>query len=172
MREITDQGLRVEVSPGWECQIRSRTAGQALAGHSARVPPPPSGGAVLHLANFELPAEVGDFGGAAVERMRAPHLLVNLVEYDDASSGTALFAAEGLPVLGMHDFDPATMQRLIEGQSGAQRFFTARGRPFCLYVVLGSHRRRFRTMPVLAEALSRITIGDRPAERDAERFSR
>lgn len=160
MGVLDDAGIRVDVSPGWEGQIGRRTAGQSMAGHATRVPPPPVGGAVVHLANFALPREVGDFGSDAVEQMRAPHILVNLVEYDEASRGAALFASQGMPELRPGDFDPATMQRTIDGQSGAQRFFTAVGRPFCLYVVLGSHLRRFRTGPVVADALSRIEIAD------------
>jgi hypothetical protein len=35
-----------------------------------------------------------------------------------------------------------TLQRLIPGQSGVQRFFSERGRAFCLYVVIGSHSSR------------------------------
>lgn len=30
------------------------------------------------------------------------------------------------------------LQRRIRGQAGKQHFFTLKGRPFCLYVVLGS----------------------------------
>ncbi|MEO7573905.1 MAG: hypothetical protein ABIX10_15865 [Acidimicrobiales bacterium] len=162
---MEDAGIRIDMDPGWEGQIRRRTPGLAAsAADRARVPPPPIGGAVVHLANFPLPAEVGDFGGGTAEQMRAPHILINLVEYDDASIGSALFAAEGLPRIAPGDFDPATMQRTIDGQSGAQRFFTAAGRPFCLYVVLGSHLRRFRTGPVVADALGRIEIAESPID--------
>lgn len=161
MGVLDEAGIRVDVGPGWEGQIRRRAPGHPMVGQATRVPPPPVGGAVVHLANFALPRETGDFGGGAVERMGATHILVNLVEYDDASRGTALFAAVGVPVLTPRDFDPATMQRTLEGQSGAQRFFTVGDRPFCLYVVLGSHLRRFRTWPVVAAAIGRIEIADR-----------
>jgi hypothetical protein len=113
---------------------------------------------VVHVANFSLPSEVGDFGGGVVADMKAPHILINLVEYDAGSRGTALFSSEGMPTLSPRDFDPMTMQRTIQGQSGAQRFFSVVGRPFCLYVVLGSHMRRFRTGPVLSDALRGIEI--------------
>ncbi len=158
MGVLEDGGVRIDVGAGWDGQIRRRTAGLQPAGHAMRVPPPPVGGVVVHIANFPLPREVGDFGGGVVADMRASHILVNLVEYDDASRGTALFASQGIPTLGPRDFDRDTMQRTIPGQSGAQRFFTAAGRPFCLYVVLGSHLRRFRTGPVLAAALRGIEI--------------
>lgn len=158
MGELRDAGLRLDVPPGWEGQIRRRSAGEPMIGHAARIQPPALGGAVAHLANFPLPREVGDFGGGVVELMRAPDILVNLVEYDEQSRGTPLFSAQGVPTLRPADFDPATMQRTIAGQSGAQRFFTAQGRAFCLYVVLGSHRRRFRTGPLVIDALRRIEV--------------
>lgn len=151
-------GVRVALPPGWDGQLRRRTAGGQPGGHARRVPPPPVGGLVVHVANFPLPGEVGDFGGGVVADMKAAHLLVNLVEYDEGSRGSALFGAEGMPMLSPRDFDPMTMQRTIPGQSGAQRFFSVAGRPFCLYVVLGSHLRRFRTGPVLASVLRGIEI--------------
>lgn len=160
MGTLEDAGIRVQVGPGWEAQIRTRTPGVPMTGHAKRVQPPAVGGAVLHVANFALPKETGDFGGGAVELMAAKHVLVNLVEYDDASKGTALFAATGIPVIRPSDFDPATMQRTVEGQAGLQRFFTANGRPFCLYVVLGSHLRRFRTAPVVTEVLRGVQFTD------------
>ena len=39
-------------------------------------------------------------------------------------------------------FSPQTMQRAIAGMAGAQHFFQEAGRPFCLYVVVGSWRTR------------------------------
>ena len=35
-------------------------------------------------------------------------------------------------------FNPANLQRAIPGHAGTQVFCTESGRPFCLYVVLGS----------------------------------
>ncbi len=56
-------------------------------------------------------------------------------------------------VLSPDDFDREALQHGVTGQSGAQRFFTEKGRAFCLYVVLGSHidRRELvkRVNPVL-----------------------
>jgi len=47
---------------------------------------------------------------------------------------------------------------VIEGQGGAQRFFADAGRPFCIYVVLGSYARRVRTVPLINELVGAITI--------------
>jgi hypothetical protein len=91
--------------------------------------------------------------------MRASHLLVNLAEFGPGSVGTALFGTlAAMPRLRPVDFDPLRMQRTLAGQSGAQRFFTLRGRAFGLYVVLGSHRRRFSTVAVLNDVIGAIRL--------------
>jgi hypothetical protein len=50
------------------------------------------------------------------------------------------------------------MLRRLPGQAGAQRFFTAAGRPFSLYAVLGSGRRAPALVPRLNELLGAIRI--------------
>ena len=35
-------------------------------------------------------------------------------------------------------FSPQSMQRALPGMAGTQHFFQVDGRPFCLYVVVGS----------------------------------
>ena len=74
------------------------------------------------------------------------------------SVGQALFAPVGRPHLTPDDFGTQSMQRVIEGQGGAQKFFTEAGRPFCLYVVLGSYARRGRTLPLVNDVIDAITI--------------
>ena len=95
---------------------------------------------MLHLANFALPPARGDFGTGAVETMGEQHVFVSLVEYDAEEADRPLFAARGFPRLTVRDFAPNQLQRRIAGQLGCQRFFTERGRAFCLYTVLGSQR--------------------------------
>jgi hypothetical protein len=113
----------------------------------------------MHVANFALPGEVGDFGGGAVELMRNGDAFVSLVDYGPGAAGTALFSTTRLPLpLQTDQFDPATLQRTLQGQSGVQRFFTTAGRGFCLYVVLGAHLFRARTMPAVNAALRTLTI--------------
>ena len=117
--------------------------------------------AVLHAASFPLPNDRGDFGSGAVERMRPHDVLVALVEMGPESVGTALFAAAGPPrQLSSQDFDPSSLLRAIPGQVGTQRFFSARGRAFCLYVVLDGHQPG-PLMPVVNSLLQSLQI--RPA---------
>ena len=71
--------------------------------------------------------------------MRSPDVFVVLFEYGPESLGTPLFAAQGVPARRRADmFGSKRLQRPLPGQLGCQRFFTANGRPFCLYVVAGS----------------------------------
>ncbi len=114
---------------------------------------------VVHAGNFRLPADRGDFGSGAVEAMGAGGVLVCLLEYDQASASTELFRRNRLPqALGVNDVQPNTLQRTISGQAGTQIFCAENGRAFCLYVVIGSHRRRAVLVPLANEVISSISI--------------
>src|SRR3546814_3284257 len=119
--------------------------------------------AVVTAANFALPPNLGDFGGGAVEVMRTQDLFLTLFEDGPDSVGTPLFATEGMPrVLRPADLDPMTLRTPLPGMSGAQFFFTENGRPFCLYVAVGSHLRRFRTLPLMSQILQTVEIDRQP----------
>lgn len=144
-------GLEVEVPQGWDGEIYRRSD----------VPDPQGGESlpVVHLANFPLPGDRGDFGSGAVERMRFDNVFVALAEFGPESVGTTLFSASGVPTIDPSDFDPNQMQRPLAGQSGAQYFFTHQGRAFVLYVALGSHARRRELVPEVNHLLSGLQIG-------------
>jgi hypothetical protein len=93
---------------------------------------------VLHLGNFALPADRGDYGSGAVEIMGAQHTFIAILEFGQECLGTALYSNVGLPRVTPDIFDPNALQRRIAGQAGCQFFFTEQSRPMCLYVVLGS----------------------------------
>lgn len=131
--------LEVDLPDGWEGRGFARE--EEVRGERTYT--------VLHLANFALPNRVEDYGGGAVEAMRAGDVFVSLLEFGPESVGTALFSKEGLPTLTKDSFDPNLLQRGIPGQSGLQAFFTVNGRPYCLYVVLGEHLMRVRLAPEL-----------------------
>ncbi len=145
-------GLRVDLPRGWEGRVRG-TLRAASAGHE----PEP---VVMQAANFALPPTLGDFGGGAVETMTTRDLFMTLFEYGPESAGTALFARQGMPrVLQPTDLHPFALRTPLPGMSGTQVFFTEAGRPFCLYVAVGSHLRRFRTLPILSSILQTVDIG-------------
>ena len=178
MTKLSQYGISADVRTGWEGRIYNRgdepgappsppNALSASGSGSTGVGDAGTGGPVstgrtnpiLHLANFALPMTIGDYGGAAVENMTNEHLFIAFVEFSPESAGTELFKATGMPKLRADDFDPNCLQHALPEQGGAQKFFTIDGRPFCLYVVLGSHRRRVRTVPVVNDAVSGISIG-------------
>lgn len=158
MSELSGSGITVDVPPGWEGRIyeRSPSAGGSGSVQAAGVGSPAN--AIVHVASFPLPPETGDYGGGAVEQMSNADLLVVVMEHGQPSVGTPLFAAEGIPRLRLDDVSTTCLQRLIEGQGGAQKFFTVSGRAFCLYVVFGSYARRGRTIPVVNDILKSLTI--------------
>ena len=151
-------GIRMELPRGWEGRVRSRAdEDDGTGARSAGVGRPAP--VTVTTANFALPQTLGDFGGGAVEAMTTRDLFVNLFEYGPESVGAPLFAPKGMPRrLRADDLDPWTLRTPLPGMSGAQFFFTEGGRPFCLYVAVGSHLRRFRTLPVLTGILQTVEI--------------
>jgi len=162
MTPLSSGGVSVGLPRGWEGEIFSRglpvggrslvdpTAGPSTDEEVARN--------VIHLANFSLPAERGDFGSGAVELMSSGALMVILFEHGPESVETPLFARTGVPQLSPDEFHPQQMQRTLQGQSGRQIFFNEAGRAFCLYVVLGSHRQRDVLVPLVNEVLASLEI--------------
>lgn len=152
MRRLSARGLSVDVPRGWDARIYRR--GGAPEGATTH--------AVLHAANFALPEDRGDYGSNAVERMRAGHVLVVLLEFHPDAAGTALFATGGLPRrLTPEMFSPNRLQRALPGQAGTQVFFREGGRAFCLYVVLGSARDRAAAVPAVNALLDTVRVTPR-----------
>jgi hypothetical protein len=145
---LAGAGLEANVPAGWDARIYSRplAAPEVLPEPEAspfhRRVRTSGGTASLHAASFALPVSDGDFGTGATSSMPAAGAFVAVLEYELGGGlrpGVGLFAARGAPIpLGRRDFDPRALLRARPGQLGAQRFFSAGGRPFCLYAVLGS----------------------------------
>lgn len=114
--------------------------------------------AVMHLADFGLPPERGDYGSGAVEIMGAGRCFVALVEFGGECRGTALYGATGLPRVRADQFGPDALARRIPGQTGVQLFFTESNRPLCLYVVLGSDRDVAGSAGRVNQVLDRVTV--------------
>lgn len=148
MATLRAHGIEAPLPTGFEGRIfiRSSTGGE--------VPCP-----VAHFATFSLPQEVGDFGGGAVHLMGATDIFAALFEYGPESIGKRLFAREGMPrSLTAADFRPYVLRRGLGGQSGTQWFFTEAGRPFSLYVVLGSHAQRGALVPGVNNLIGNLAI--------------
>jgi hypothetical protein len=145
-------GIEAPLPGGFEGRIFMRSS----TGDEAPFP-------VAQFATFALPEEVGDFGGGAVTLMGADDIFTTLFEYGPESLGTRLFARQGIPrSLSPDNFLPYVLRRGLGGQSGTQWFFTEAGRPFTLYVVLGSHARRSSLVPRVNGLLSNLAISPSP----------
>jgi hypothetical protein len=147
-------GLAVKLPPGFSGRLFARA----------------SGGVTLHAASFALSLDDGEFGDASTGLMPPGGAFAALTEYGvdhRLAPGSGLFAARRIPV----PLDPAAFSRRRlahprPGQAGAQHFFTAAGRPFCLYVVIASPagaRRaaagRHPQLPALNRLLGSVSIG-------------
>jgi hypothetical protein len=114
---------------------------------------------VAQFATFSLPDDVADFGGGAVTLMGPDDIFAALFEYGPESVGRRLFARQGMPrSLSVGDFRPYLLRRGLGGQSGTQWFFTESGRPFTLYVVLGSDARAAALVPRVNSLIGPMTI--------------
>jgi hypothetical protein len=142
--KVAREGLSVVTPRGWDARIYQRAAGD---GGVTRP--------VLHAADFPLPNVRGDYGSGAVEIMGPDHVFLSLIEFDVAEAGSRLFDKPRPTRLSPGEFGPNQLQRVIAGQAGAQFFFKDRGRPFCLYVVIGSYADR----EVLVARASEIFAG-------------
>lgn len=163
LRQLSGHGLSIGLLPQWEGRIYRRTVGGAQAAVRPGQPHPAGwpgeqSHPILHLANFPLPANRGDYGTGAVERMGPQHIFLALLEFGADCLGTALYAPVGLPRLTAGQFNPNGMQRRVAGQAGCQHFFTEADRPFCLYAVIGSHRQAVALTKQVNAVLERIEV--------------
>ncbi|MBX3285631.1 MAG: hypothetical protein R2746_07095 [Acidimicrobiales bacterium] len=170
--KLQAHGIETDLLPGWEGRISLRSVPSAKAagpdrfgpgaltgpvGNPGEVPNP-----VVHLANFPLPEQRGDFGSGAVDLMTEDDVLVVLFEYGPESVGKALFRRRGLPTnLKPNMFSSAALQRTLPGQAGCQVFFTEQDRAFCLFTVLGRQHAAARVLPQANAALAATRISPR-----------
>jgi hypothetical protein len=129
-RVMSAHGLSVAIMPGWEARITRR----------------PGGAPYLHVASIPLHGDAGQFGAAVTAAMGPDAMFAALIEYlvdHQVRPGHGLFAPQGWrPRLRVADFGRTRLQVTRAGHLGHQRFFTAGGRPLCLYAVISPVRRR------------------------------
>jgi hypothetical protein len=147
MTMLEAHGLRVELARGWSGRVFRR----------------PAGGATLHAGDFQLPLDDGEFGDSATALMPTGGSFLALTEYLPGAgleAGQGLFAADRVPrALDPTALRSSGMAHPRPGQAGAQHFFTASGRPFCLYVVVsGPRSERRRQLAALGAVLRSLRI--------------
>jgi hypothetical protein len=154
---LAAHGIALELPQGWDGRLYRLAAGDPI----------------LHAASFPLPRADGDFGSGATAMMPAHGAFLALKEYRSGPRlvpGFGLFAAGQVPMpLEPAQFHPRALQVTRSGQAGFQHFFTAGGRPFCLYAVITTvaARSAFATrapdrVDELTRILSTLEIGSRP----------
>jgi len=162
MTAIDAHGLSVDVPPGWDGRIfRRAEAGELRAADvpGAAAPAGERTFPVVQVATVPIPADSADYGSDIVPALGASDVLVILKEFDPDASAQALFAQQGMPqALDPEDFDPAALQRRLDGQAGRQVFFNESGRAFCLYVVIGSYAARNDVVDAANRVLGSIHI--------------
>ncbi len=108
-----------------------------------------AGAATLHAGNFPLALRDGEFGDESTGRMRPGASFIALTEYrpgEGLTPGVGLFEPRRIPLpLDPLEFSARGLAHTRPGQVGAQHFFTAAGRPLCLYVVIAGNRASRRT---------------------------
>jgi hypothetical protein len=143
-------GLTITPPQGWEAAIYRRAA----ATGEETFP-------VLHASTIPMPGGRGDYGGGLVELLGPHDVFVALLEFGPRAARTALFAGlHGVPGLTPDAYRPYQLQRTIRGQAGVQRFFTASGRAFCLYSVIGGFANRAALTARANEVLGSIRVAE------------
>ena len=143
-------GLRVELPGGWSGRVFGRAGGIAT----------------LHAGDFAIPLDDGEFGDRSTALMPDHSSFVALTEYlpgDGLEPGRGLFAPRRVPRrLDPTRFTRSGLAHPIRGQVGMQHFFTAAGRPFCLYVVIsGRPATRRRQLAIADHALQTLHVSAR-----------
>ena len=129
-------GMRVELPRGWSGRV-SRAA---------------DGLATLHAGDFQLPLDDGEFGDLSTAAMPGVATFLAATEYAPGAGltpGVGLFGPKRIPLpLDPTDFGSSRLQHPRPGQVGTQHFFTASGRPFCMYAVIAGprHARRHQLL--------------------------
>ena len=147
--KLEREGIRLGVPLGWEGRIR-RQEEDVPGGRTYNV---------LHASTVPLSGQRADYGGGVVERLGSNDVFVSLIEFGPNEASSALYAdVDRIPRLQLSDFHRNQLQRRLKGQAGVQRFFTINGRPFCLYVVLGSIANSRNLVGQVNELLSELEI--------------
>jgi hypothetical protein len=154
---IHAHGIVADPPRGWDAVIYRRpppqegVVGRAL-GAGPETPMP-----ILHVANFALPTERGDYGGGVVPGMRPGGVFVSVLQHHPSEVATALFAGREVPwPLAPDDVHPGALPRRFDGGAGHQAFFVAAGRPYCLFVAIAGFAQRVRLVGLVNAALATV----------------
>ncbi|MGI9659103.1 MAG: hypothetical protein ACR2OD_09355 [Gaiellaceae bacterium] len=113
----------------------------------------------LHVANYAIPARDGEFGPRATRTMPAGGVFLALTEYRAGLANKGLYRKRRVPTrLAPGDFSPNSVLNARRDQLGLQKFFSASGRPFCLYTVVRARKGRARLVAHVNAVLKTLEI--------------
>ncbi len=145
MKPLAAHGVTVELPPGWDARASKK-----------------DGVVTLHVANYAIPTRDGEFGPRATRTMPTSGIFLALTEYQQALAREGLYRRRRIPRrLAPGDFSPNAVLNARRDQLGHQRFFTANGRPFCLYAVVRARRGRARLVAQANAVLRSLRIDSR-----------
>jgi len=147
---LRGHGLVLTVHDGWEARI-----------WMPDLPPPAENHPVVRLANFALPLTKNTYAEDVADGLRAGEVVASLAEFSPTLADRGLYAPQGVPAVEPTDLDPRAVQRQAPGRAGVQRFFSAHGRAFSLYIVARSGAGLDRAMRELAAQLRGLTVAAR-----------
>jgi len=142
-------GLRIELPARWSGRVFRRDGGNAT----------------LHAGDFPLALSDGEFGDRSTAAMPEVASFIALTEYLPGAGlepGSGLFASRRIPLpLDPTGFTASRLAHPRPGQTGMQHFFTAAGRPLCLYVVIaGGRGARRAQLLVIDRVLASLRVAD------------
>ncbi|MCL1595568.1 MAG: hypothetical protein M3132_14570 [Actinomycetia bacterium] len=154
MTLVQGSGFAVDVPAAWEVNIRPESA-MLLSGDDGVIEP-----AVLHMANFQLPQELAEYGDELYTDLGPADVFVAVIDFGPLAADQGLFGHKGMQLpLALEDFSEDAAVRGLQGGTAAQQFFQASGRGYCLYVVIGSHRERADVLLELNTVLASVEMG-------------
>jgi hypothetical protein len=151
MTLVEGSGFAVDVPPAWEVNIRPESA-MLLGGDDGVIEP-----AILHMANFQLPAELAEYGDELYTDLGPADVFVAIIDFGPLAADQGLFNHKGMPLpLTPEVFSEDAAVRGLQGGTASQQFFQASGRGYSLYVVIGSHKERADVLLELNTVLATI----------------
>lgn len=146
---VSGEGMRAVVPVGWDAKFEERVP---LANGGTTSP-------TLHAGNFGLhKVGVGSFGEGEWPCMNSGNVLVSLIDDGAAAAGSPRYTGSLSARIEPDSFSTNLGNALPRGGAAMQRLFTAQGRGFDLFVVIGSYENRQALAPLADQFLAGITI--------------
>jgi len=145
---LEGHGISIRLPPAWEGRI-----------FVPDLPSPAVNLPVVHATDRALATPRSSFAPELAARAGEEGTLLALVEYEPALAGRGLYApGPPTPPISRDALHPGALQVPNPAQEGRQWFFSAAGRAFCLYLVVGIGRGLDARLTRVNELLASLRI--------------